>query len=83
MFVKHVRPPKLKCHCDLDLSPRNPKLNRGHLLVMTNNHAKLEDPWAMSSLVIDRTRYVYGLTYMCKAIYHNFFKGQGIKNASW
>ena len=55
-------PPKLKCHCDLDLWPRNPKFNRGHLLVMTNHHTKLEDPWAMSSLVIDRTRFVYGPT---------------------
>ena len=58
MFVKHVCP-KLKCHCDLDLLPRNPKINRGHLLVMTNPNTKLEDPWAMSYLVIDRTRFVY------------------------
>ena len=42
--------------------PRNPKFNRDHLLVMTNNHTKLEDPWAMSSLVIDRTRFVYRRT---------------------
>ena len=38
---------------DLDLRPRNRKLNRGHLLVMSNH--KSEDPMAMSSLVIDRT----------------------------
>ena len=29
---------------------------------MTNQHNKLEDPWAISSLVIDRTRFVCGLT---------------------
>ena len=63
MFVKHVCPLKLKCHCDLDLSPRNPRFNRGHLLVMTNHHTKVENPWAMSSLVIDRTRFAYGPMY--------------------
>ena len=52
----------IQCHFDLDLWPRNPKFNRGHLLVMTNLHTKFEDPKSMSSLVIDRTRYVYGLT---------------------
>ena len=62
MFVKHACPPKLKCHCDLDLWPRNPKFNRGHLLVKTNHHTKVEDAWAMSSLVIDRTKFVYGQT---------------------
>ena len=55
-----VCPPKLKCHCDR--WPWNPKVNRGHLLVMTNHHTKLEDPWAMSSLLIDQTRFVYGWT---------------------
>ena len=29
---------------------------------MTNHHTKLEDPWGMSSLVIDWTRFVYGPT---------------------
>ena len=29
---------------------------------MTNNQTKLEDPWAVSSLVIDQTRFVYGPT---------------------
>ena len=62
MFVKHGCPPKLKCHCDLDLWPRNPKFNRSHLLVMTKHHTKLEDPWVIRSLVIDRTRFVYGPT---------------------
>ena len=62
MFVKHVCAPKLKCHCDLDLWPRNPKVNRGHLLIMTNHLTKLEYPWDMSSLVIDRTSFVYGTT---------------------
>ena len=66
-------PPKLKHHCDLDLWPRNPKFSRGHLLVITNYHYKLEDPWAVSSLVINRTRFVR--TDMCKAIYPLFFKG--------
>ena len=41
------------------LWPRNPKFNRSHLLIMTNHHTKLEYPWAMSSLVIDRTSFVY------------------------
>ena len=45
-----------------DLWPRNPKFNRGQLLVMTNHHTKLEDPWAMNSLFIDRTRFVYECT---------------------
>ena len=47
---------------DLDFWHRNPKFNRGHLLVMTNPRTKLEDPWATSSLVIDQTRFVYGPT---------------------
>ena len=29
---------------------------------MTNHHTKLEDPWSMSSLVIDQKRVVYGQT---------------------
>ena len=36
------------------------KFNSCHLLVMTNHNTKLEDPWAMNSLVIDQTRFVYG-----------------------
>ena len=28
---------------DLDLSPSDSKINRGHLLVMTNQHVKYED----------------------------------------
>ena len=59
MFVKHVCSSNLKWHCYLDLWPRNHKFNRGHLLVMTNHHNKLEDHWVMSSLVIDRTMFVY------------------------
>ena len=46
---------------------------------MTNHHTVSEDPWAMSSLVIDPTRFIYGQTdlptNMYKAIYHNFFEG--------
>ena len=60
----------------------------GHLLVMTNHHNKLEDPWSMSSLVIDRTRFVYGptdqltdrRTNICKAIYPLFFEGSQFLN---
>ena len=29
---------------------------------MANHHTKSEDTWAISSLVIDRTRFVYGPT---------------------
>ena len=29
-------------------------------VIMTNHRTKLEDPWAMSSLIIDQTRFVYG-----------------------
>jgi hypothetical protein len=29
--------------CDLDLWPSDPKINRGHLLVMTNQYVKYED----------------------------------------
>ena len=47
---------------------------------MTNHQTKLQDPWAMSSLVIERTRFVYGPTDrptdMCKAIYPRFFEGE-------
>ena len=70
-------PPKLICLCDLGLWPRNPKFNRGHLLVMNNHHTKLEDPWPMSSLVIDWTRFVYGPTdqnVQSNIPYPHFFK---------
>ena len=49
-------PLTLKCHCDLDICPRNPKFNRGHLLVVTKDYTK------KSSIVIDWTRLVYGPT---------------------
>ena len=83
MFVNHGCPPKLKCHCHLDLWPGNTKFNRGHLPVMTNHHIKLEDSQSMSSLVIDQTRFVYGPTErptirrtdMCKSIYPLFLEG--------
>ena len=79
-------PPKLTFHCDLELWPRNPKFNRGHLLVMTNHNTKLEDPWPISSLVTDWARYAYGptdwptyrptyrRTDICKVIYPHFFE---------
>ena len=76
MFVKHVCP--YPQPCDIDLWPRYHKFNRGHLFVMTNHHTKLEDPLAMSSLVIDRKSFVYGPTDgpidMCKTIYPLFIE---------
>ena len=51
----------LQCNCDLDLQPRNIKINKGHLLVMINHHTKLKDPRAMNSLVIDLTRFPFYL----------------------
>ena len=69
-------PPKLKCHCDLDLWSRNPIFNRGHLLFMTNHHTKLEDPWAINSVDIDRTRFVYGPTNIYNTIYSLFSEGE-------
>jgi hypothetical protein len=39
---------------DLDLWPKGPKNNRGHLLVMNNPHTKLEVPKPKHSLVIDQ-----------------------------
>ena len=84
IFVEHVCPLSLNVS-DLDLWPRNSNFIRGHLLIMTNRHTKLEDPWTMSSIVIDRTSSVVtdGPTSlanrrtdnMCKAIYAIFFEG--------
>ena len=31
--------------CPPDLGPSEPKINRGQLLVMTNQHMKYEDKW--------------------------------------
>jgi hypothetical protein len=39
---------------DLDLWPLDPKINRDHLLVMSNHHTKFEVPRPKRSLVIDR-----------------------------
>jgi hypothetical protein len=33
----------LKVPCDLDHWPSDPKINRGHLLVVTNHYVKYED----------------------------------------
>ena len=52
-------PPSLNVTVTLTFDLESPNSVRGHLLVMTNHHTKLEDPWAMSSLVIDQTRFVY------------------------
>jgi hypothetical protein len=49
----------LQGQCDLDLWPLDPKINRGHLLVMTNHHTKFEVPRPKGSLVI--TRKPFGL----------------------
>ena len=62
MFVKHVCPLSLNVTVTLTFDLETPNSIVGHLLVMTNHHTKLEDPWAMRSLVIDRTRFVYGPT---------------------
>ena len=89
MFVKHVCPPKLKCHCDLDLWPRNPKFNRGHLLVMTNHHTKLDVSFGYEfcSYWLDKVCLLTDqptdqptdrLTDICKAIYFFFEGGGGI-----
>jgi hypothetical protein len=42
--------------CDLDLWPSDLKINRGHLQIMTNLHAKYEDCVSKESYVIWRTR---------------------------
>ena len=55
-------PQSLNVTVTLTFDLRFPKFNRDRLLVLTNHHIKLEDPWAMSSLVIDQTRFVYGWT---------------------
>ena len=62
MFMKHVCPLSLKVTVTLTFDLETPKFDRGHLLVMTNHHTKLEGLWVMSSLVTDRTRFVYGPT---------------------
>jgi hypothetical protein len=43
----------LQGQCDLDLWPLDPKINRVHLMVMTNHHTKFEVPRPKRSLVID------------------------------
>ena len=45
-------------HFDLDLSPTDPKINRGLLLFMTNLHTKYGDRITMLCLVIDRTSFL-------------------------
>jgi hypothetical protein len=51
----------------------DPKINSGHLLVMTNHHTKFEVPRPKGSLVIDRKP--FGLwTDKCKAMYPHFFE---------
>ena len=45
MFLKKISGNhfNIKGHCDLDLWPRDPNINRVHLLVMTNLHVKYKD----------------------------------------
>ena len=43
-------------HCDLDLYPIDPKINREHLLSMTNIWMKFEEAGPYQTLVIDLTR---------------------------
>ena len=79
IFVKHVCPPYLKCHCDLDLWPRNPKFSRGsftsHDQPLYQVRRSLGDEFC--SYWLDKI--CHGLTDrlidMCKAIYSHFFKG--------
>ena len=85
MFAKHICTLSLTVTATLTFDPETP-----NSIVMTNHHTKLEAP---CSLVIDRTRFVYGPTDqrtdrptdgptdMCKAICPHFFEG-GHKNGS-
>ena len=58
IVVKHVCPLNVNVTVTLtfDLEPPN------SIGVIYYHNTKLEDPWAMSSLVIDRTSFVYGPT---------------------
>ena len=60
--MKHVCPLSLNVTVALTFDLETPNSIGGRLLVMTNHHIKLEDPWATNSLVIDRTKFVYGPT---------------------
>ena len=63
MFVKHVCPLSLNVTVTLtfDLVTQN---SRGSSSTYHDQpDTKLEDSWAISSLVIGRTRFVYGPTY--------------------
>ena len=64
--------------------PTDPKINRGHLLVMTSLHVKYED--SVIKGIIDNQRKPFGLptniqTNISKTIYPHFFEG-GHKNLS-
>ena len=44
---------------------------------MTNHHTKLEDPWVISFLVINRTRFVYGDEPTCAKQYNTHTSSKG------
>ena len=68
-------------HCDLDLYLIDPKIDREHLLSMTNVFMKFEKPGPHQTLVIDWTslytmdRKTEGLMDISKAIYPLFVEG--------
>ena len=69
-------------HCDLDLYPIEPKIDREHLLSMTNVCMKFEKTGPKQTLVFDWTRLYMTNGWMdrrtdrCKAIYPLFFEGR-------
>ena len=59
LFVKQDRPPPMlicHSHCDLDLYPIEPKIDREHLLSVTNVCMKFEKAGPNQTLVIYPTR---------------------------
>ena len=56
----YAPPPSLYVTVTLTFDLETP--NSIGIIYMTDHHTKLEDPWAISSLVIDWTRFVYGTT---------------------
>ena len=64
----------IQVHCDLDLRPSDPIINRGHLLVKTNLYVKYED--FVINGFHDNQRKPYGLqTNISKTIYPLFLEG--------
>ena len=81
LFVS--KPYTKKCHCDLDLWPKKPKIPEGSSTSPDQPPYQVISSLGMSSVIIDQTRFVYqptdGSTNMCKAIYPHFLEG-GHKN---